>query len=208
MLHGVLAVPGRIERLVPDALQIGRLAAGPAGADQQVAAVLEHQRGQVRIVAAARSPRCAGRSGCSAAGCGRGRARRGGTGPGDRPRGRGWMLRPRFAAAWADNFSRRRVAGSAGNVAEVLEVRGGHEPDRQRIGPRDAKSVVLGGQLSALGRRPGRGSRSGCRRSSTWPRSTRVPRLPVWSADSLCGLFSRTRQSSWPGLSARERAPR
>ena len=48
---GVLAVPGRSERLVPDALQIGGLPALAAGCDEQVAAVLEDERGQVRIVA-------------------------------------------------------------------------------------------------------------------------------------------------------------
>ena len=50
---GVLAVPGRVERIVPDALQIGRLPALAAGGNQQIAAVLEEQRGQVGVVAVA-----------------------------------------------------------------------------------------------------------------------------------------------------------
>ncbi len=48
---GVLAVPGGLVGIVPDALQVGGLPAGTAGADHQVAAVLEEQRDQRRVVA-------------------------------------------------------------------------------------------------------------------------------------------------------------
>ena len=48
---GILAVPGRIIRLVPQALQVGRLAAGAAGGDHQVTAELEQQRHQLWIAA-------------------------------------------------------------------------------------------------------------------------------------------------------------
>ena len=47
----VLAAPGRGQAVVPDALEIGRLAAGARAADEQVAAVLEEERGEGRIVA-------------------------------------------------------------------------------------------------------------------------------------------------------------
>ena len=42
----VLAVPGGLELLVPDPLQVGRLAPGAAAGDQQVAAELEEEGGQ------------------------------------------------------------------------------------------------------------------------------------------------------------------
>ena len=42
----VLAAPGRIDLLVPDALQVGGLTAGPRRGDHQVAAVLDVERGE------------------------------------------------------------------------------------------------------------------------------------------------------------------
>ena len=45
----VLARPGRAHALVPDALQIGRLPAGPRTADEQVTAELEIERRELRI---------------------------------------------------------------------------------------------------------------------------------------------------------------
>ena len=38
------------QRVVPDALQVRRLGARPRGGDQQVAAELEQQRGELRVV--------------------------------------------------------------------------------------------------------------------------------------------------------------
>ena len=49
-VHGPLAVPGGIERLVPDALQVRGLAAGAAAGDHQVAAELEEEGGQRGVV--------------------------------------------------------------------------------------------------------------------------------------------------------------
>jgi hypothetical protein len=45
----MLVVPRRIEQVVPNALQSGGLAAGPAARDEQVAAVLKIKRGEIRI---------------------------------------------------------------------------------------------------------------------------------------------------------------
>ena len=45
----IVAAPGRTHRLVPDALQVGRLAAGPGAGDQQIAAEVEQQRRQSGI---------------------------------------------------------------------------------------------------------------------------------------------------------------
>ena len=49
-VDGLLAVPGRLELIVPDPLQVGRLAARPAAGDQQVAAELEVEGRQLRVV--------------------------------------------------------------------------------------------------------------------------------------------------------------
>ena len=68
MLQVYLLSHGGLERVVPDALQVGRLAAGAAAADEQVAAVLEEQRGELRDRCPSRSRRCARRSVASAAG--------------------------------------------------------------------------------------------------------------------------------------------
>ena len=48
---GVFGIPRRIEGIVPDALQVGGLAACAGRADEQVAAVLEEQRGECRVLA-------------------------------------------------------------------------------------------------------------------------------------------------------------
>ncbi len=47
---GVLAPPGGVEQLVPDALEVGRLVARPAAGDEQVAPELEVERRQRRVV--------------------------------------------------------------------------------------------------------------------------------------------------------------
>ena len=52
-VDGVLAAPRRRHALVPEALQVRRLRAGPRAGDQQVAAVLEVERGETGIVAVA-----------------------------------------------------------------------------------------------------------------------------------------------------------
>lgn len=51
---GVFAVPGGFEAVVPDALEIGGLAARTAAGDEQVAAILKYERGQAGIVHARR----------------------------------------------------------------------------------------------------------------------------------------------------------
>ena len=48
----VLRVPGRVHQVVPQALEIRGLGSGPRARDQQVAAVLEQQLGELRIVGA------------------------------------------------------------------------------------------------------------------------------------------------------------
>lgn len=45
-VDGVLAVPGGSERVVPDALEVGGLAAGAAGGDEQIAPVLKEKGDQ------------------------------------------------------------------------------------------------------------------------------------------------------------------
>ena len=55
-VDGVLAAPRRRHALVPDALQVGRLRTGARAGDQQVAAVLEVERGQPGIVAVGERP--------------------------------------------------------------------------------------------------------------------------------------------------------
>ncbi len=74
---GVLAVPGRVERIVPDALQIGRLPALATGRNEQIAAVLEEERGQIGIVAVAEVAEADVGRFVGGGGCGRGRGRRG-----------------------------------------------------------------------------------------------------------------------------------
>ena len=56
-VDGVLAAPRRRHALVPEALQVRRLRTGPRAGDEQVAAVLEVERGETGIVAVARTPR-------------------------------------------------------------------------------------------------------------------------------------------------------
>ena len=48
-VHRPLAFPRRIQLLVPDALQIGRLRTRTAAGDQEITAILKMQRGQRRI---------------------------------------------------------------------------------------------------------------------------------------------------------------
>src|SRR5437588_542356 len=48
-VDGVFAVPGRLELVVPEALEVGGLAAGPRAGDEQVTAELEVKRGELRI---------------------------------------------------------------------------------------------------------------------------------------------------------------
>nr|GFD48564.1 hypothetical protein [Tanacetum cinerariifolium] len=50
-VHRVLAVPGALELVVPDALQVGRLPARLRRADEQIAPVLEIQSCQRGVVA-------------------------------------------------------------------------------------------------------------------------------------------------------------
>ena len=68
MLSVYLLSQAGVLRVVPEALQVGRLPAGAAGADHQVAAELEDQCDQRRIVRRWRRRRCARRSAVRAAG--------------------------------------------------------------------------------------------------------------------------------------------
>ena len=75
---GVLAVPGGRVGIVPQALQVGRLAAGPAARDHQVAAELEEQCHQRGIAAVGEGGDAFVRRQFAAGGVRRDRARRGG----------------------------------------------------------------------------------------------------------------------------------
>ncbi len=61
-VDGVLAAPRRRHALVPEALQVRRLRTGPRAGDEQVAAVLEVERGQTRIIPVAKRSARARRS--------------------------------------------------------------------------------------------------------------------------------------------------
>ena len=127
-VDGVLAVPGRLELVVPDALQVGRLAAGAARRDQQVAAVLEEQGGERGIGRCLATRARARRSAGPRPAAGRGRATRGGTAlvVGDVRRAK---LVERFAVESVE------VGLAAGDrvgrdIAEVDEVGRGRENQR------------------------------------------------------------------------------
>ncbi len=49
-IDGVFAIPGRKQLIVPDALQVGRLAAGLRRRYQQVPPILKIQRSKLRVV--------------------------------------------------------------------------------------------------------------------------------------------------------------
>lgn len=61
-VDGPLTVPGGIQAVIPDPLQVGRLGAGPTAGNQQKAAELEIERHQIGIVGFFRLPEpCIGR---------------------------------------------------------------------------------------------------------------------------------------------------
>ena len=55
-VDGVFALPRWIHAFIPQPLQVGRLGAGTRRTDQQIAAILEIQRGKLRIVAVVKIP--------------------------------------------------------------------------------------------------------------------------------------------------------
>ena len=129
---GVFAVPRRAQALVPDALQVGGLAAGTARPDQQVTTVLEHQGGQARIVAGAERGQ--------ARVCGRLR----GVGlaevqahPAEQGLVVGDMLVEQLLPGLAGGpvrILRAALGGVSGDVAEVLEVGADDQLDHQGRG--------------------------------------------------------------------------
>lgn len=48
-VDGVVAAPRRADQVVPEALEVGGLAAGAGAGDEQVAAVVEKERGKARV---------------------------------------------------------------------------------------------------------------------------------------------------------------
>ncbi len=84
----VLRVPRGVHVLVPDALEVGGLGAGPRGRDQQVAPELEAQGGQVGIAPDPVLPRASRRWAGRSWGRSRGRSTRAGSTAGGRPRAR------------------------------------------------------------------------------------------------------------------------
>ena len=121
---GVLAVPGGLVGIVPEALQVGRLAAGTAGADHQVAAELEEQGDQRGVAAVGEGGDALVGGKLGGGRWRRDRARRGGRGPGDRGCARRGGRR-RTCLPRAASVASLRCRGVGGDVLVVLEVGGG-----------------------------------------------------------------------------------
>ena len=197
---GVLAVPRRTQLVVPDALQVGRLAARAAGADQQVAAVLEDQRGQVRIVAVGElGDALVGRlvGGRRAAEVERHAAEQrlviGEV--------RGRELLPRLAGRRLAAIAAQRSAGSAVMSRKFLKFVAATSRMISVFAPATRSpscSAVTVPPSAAIAARLSNRMPS----ASTWPRKTSVWLPSTVVCESWCGLVRRTTQSSLPGLSA------